>query len=76
MPTAPGSRSATPSRAGTVPSSPAEDWRQAEAFVSEALLGPSRPAFRDVISEVVGPQGNRTLVVSGELTSELARAPG
>ena len=36
---------------------PAEDWRQAEAFVSEALLGPSRPAFRDVISEVVGPQG-------------------
>lgn len=51
----------------------AGNWREAEALASEALLGPSRPAFRDVMSEVVGPQGNRTLVVSGELVNDASR---
>jgi predicted Zn finger-like uncharacterized protein len=52
----------------------AGEWRHVEAVAMDALLGPSRPVFREVLSEVVGPHGNRTLVVSGELVNEAGAA--
>jgi predicted Zn finger-like uncharacterized protein len=40
------------------------------ALLWEALLGPDRPSFRYVTSDVVGPPGGRALVVSGEIVND------
>ncbi|HEX2136006.1 MAG TPA: hypothetical protein VHG30_08905 [Microvirga sp.] len=40
------------------------------------LLGPTRPAFREVRSEVVAENGHRTLVVAGEIVNRSDRAIG
>ena len=44
------------------------------ALLRDALLGPDRPSFRYVASDVVGPPGGRALVVSGEIVNETRSA--
>jgi predicted Zn finger-like uncharacterized protein len=51
-----------------------ERLARAQSLAEEILLGAGRPALRDVLSEVVGPQGSRALVVTGEIVNGTARA--
>lgn len=44
------------------------------ALLRDALLGPDRPSFRYVTSDVVGPFGGRALVVSGEIVNDTRSA--
>jgi predicted Zn finger-like uncharacterized protein len=44
------------------------------ALLREVVLGPDRPSFRYVASDVVGPPGGRVLVVSGEIVNETRSA--
>jgi predicted Zn finger-like uncharacterized protein len=44
------------------------------ALLRDALLGPDRPSFRYVTSDVVGPSGGRALVVSGEIVNDTRSA--
>jgi predicted Zn finger-like uncharacterized protein len=44
------------------------------ALLRAALLGPDRPSFRYVTSDVVGPSGGRALVVSGEIVNDTRSA--
>jgi predicted Zn finger-like uncharacterized protein len=44
------------------------------ALLRDVLLGPDRPSFRYVTSDVVGPSGGRALVVSGEIVNDTRSA--
>src|SRR5215212_10220149 len=51
-----------------------ERFERVAALAQKMLRRPSPPAFRDVIAEVVGPQGDRTLVVTGEILNGAGEA--
>jgi predicted Zn finger-like uncharacterized protein len=56
------------------PAAGGASFERVQALAQTMLQGPSPPAFRDVLSEVVGPQGNRTLVVTGEILNGTGEA--
>jgi hypothetical protein len=47
---------------------------EAQALAAGALFGSARPALRHLVTEVVGPNGNRALVVTGDIVNGTGRA--
>ena len=51
-----------------------EPFQRAQALAQALLARSSQPAFAEVRSEVIGPEGDRALIVTGQIVNAAARA--